>query len=180
MRTKILLLIAALLLLGGVAHGAEPCITHEFVSELTPGGDPDLVSKTAWNACHVEPPKSIMFSFGCTKTACPVLEDEDDYPSIVYNHSERTWTITEVLCKSNAGNPTIQLQRDDGSPTNMFSSALTCDPTPSGTDGSDGILTSFVSGENVISPTHWIDFLIVAAGGTAKQVSISIKYTVNP
>lgn len=176
---KVLLVFAALLFSAN-AWAAEPCITHEFVSGAADDEDTTKLRPSDWNACHVEPPKSIMFGFGCTKTACPVLEDADDYPSHIYNHSERTWTITEVLCRSNAGSPTIQFQRDDGSPVDMFTTALTCSTAPTGTDGTTGILTSFVSGENIISPTHWIDFLMVAAGGTAKQISISVKYTVNP
>jgi hypothetical protein len=57
----------------------------------------------------------------------------------------------------------------------MFSSALTCDPTPSGTSGSDGILTSFVSGENVLSAGDRLDYQTVSAGSTAKRVAVSVE-----
>lgn len=174
------LIIALGLILGAsqFANGAEPCIKHDFISQKTQGSDPTVIGPNEWNACHGEPPKQLMWGIGCTKTACAVLEDADDFPQFWYNDTERTMTITSVLCRSNTGNPTIQLQRDDGSPTNMFTTALTCDPTPTGTDGTDGILTSFISGENVLSPGHWLTFLVVTAGGTAKAVDLSIKMTV--
>lgn len=172
------LFLFALLLIAQAAWSAEPCLTHKFVSKQAEGADASQIRVSDWNACHSEPPKQLMWGIGCTKTACAVLEDADDFPQFWYNDTERTMTITSVLCRSNAGNPTIQLQRDDGSATNMFTTALTCDPTPTGTDGTDGILTSFVSGENVLSPGHWLTFLVVTAGGTAKAVDLSIKMTV--
>lgn len=176
---KIILFLLALLL-GAVDLGytAEPCIKHKFVLGKSDGADDAVVQPSDWNDCHVEPPKTLTFTIGCP--TCAVLATTDDYPAIWLNDTERTLTITQVTCKSDAGTPTINLQRDDGSAANIFTSAMTCDTTPSGTDGTDGILTSsgFVSGENVLSPGHWLGFLSVTPGGTAKMVTVSIKMTV--
>jgi hypothetical protein len=177
---KKLLWLAFLLALPMLLFAAEPCIKHTFQSAKAQGSDPTLIGPNEWNACHSEPPKIIQWGIGCTKAACAVLEDGDDYPKFLFNYSERTWTITKVLCRSDAGGPMIQLQRDDGSPVNMFSSNMTCNSTPSGTDGTDGILTSFVSGENVISPEHYLSFVMVSAGGTAKAIDITIQFTTSP
>lgn len=121
--------------------------------------------------------KQFVFVMGADNGA--VLVDGDDQADIFPNRTGKTLTITEVYCKCDAGAPTIQLQKNDGSATNMFSSALTCNSTPSGTDGTDGILTSFVSGENVIASTNIVDLLTVSAGGTAKRYTLVVSYTSN-
>lgn len=76
-------------------------------------------------------------------------------------------TIQEVWCESDTGTGVINLQRDDGPPTNILSANLTC-----GTGGTS--TTSFVSGENSLSAGHNMDFQIVS--GTAKRINVSIKY----
>ena len=174
---KRLIFILALLIIGDIALAAEPCIKHKFQSAVTDAGDASMVGPSEWNECHSEPPATISFTVGCTAASCGVLADDDDYNSFWLNDTERTYTITKVTCKSDAGGPTMQLQRDDGSATNMFTTAITCDPTPTGTDGTDGILTSFISGENVISPAHYLNYLTATAGGVAKSVAITIKMT---
>lgn len=170
---KILLALGFFLLLAEYGFAAEPCITHQFVSEKSDSADTTLIRPSDWNSCHSEPPKLVMFGFGCTKTACAVLEDADDYVNIIYNYSERTWTISEVICRSNAGTPSINLLRDDGTPTAILSSNLSC--STSGATSS-----SFTSGENVIAPGHWIGFSTISAGGTAKRVDVGIKYSTSP
>lgn len=167
------------LALGASVYAAEPCITHKDTSTGAAGGG-GAIGSTEWNACHSEPVKTLTFTIGCP--TCAVLATTDDYPAIWLNDTERTLTITQVTCKSDAGTPTINLQRDDGSAANIFTTAMTCDITPTGTDGTDGILTSagsqFVSGENILSPGHWLGFLSVTPGGVAKMVTVSIKMTV--
>ena len=159
-----------------MADAAEPCIAHDFVSGKSDGADTTQVRPSDWNACHAEPAKVLTIGIGCP--SCAVLADSDDYSSIWLNDTERTLTITQVTCKPDTGGPTIQLQRDDGSAANMFASALTCNTTPSGTDGTDGILTSFSGSENVLSPGHWLNLNIATAGGAAKQITVSIRMTV--
>jgi hypothetical protein len=80
--------------------------------------------------------------------------------------------ITEVWCESDAGTPSVNLQKDDGSPANILSSNLSCS-----TSGATS--TSFTSGEDALAAGDKIDFVMVTAGGTAKRVTIGIKATLD-
>jgi len=102
--------------------------------------------------------------------ASSVLQDTDDEATVFRNRFAGTITITSVVCETDTGSPTVQLQKDDGSATNMLSSNLTCDGTPT---------TGFVSGENTLAAGDRIDSLIVSAGGSAHWVAVTIMYTVN-
>jgi hypothetical protein len=138
---------------------------------ITSGTIADSVTASKYKTWQVH------YKFWGTGTSY-VLQDTDDEASI-WRNEESARTITKVVCESDAGSPTMQLQRDDGSPANMFASALTCDATPSGTDGSDGILTSFSGTENAIAATNRIDHLTVTAGGTATWVAVTISGTID-
>lgn len=110
-----------------------------------------------------------------------VLEDTDDVNDVFINTLGVSLTITKVTCKPDqASAPTIMLQKDDGSAANMFSAAMTCDLTPSGTDGTDGILTSFVAGENVLAAGDSIKLLTATAGGVATYYTVYITYKRTP
>jgi len=114
--------------------------------------------------------RQLVFLLGADNGAA--LADTDDQPTIFYNSLGQGVTITSVWCESDGGTPAIQLQKDDGSPTNMLSSNLTCSTSGAST-------SSFVSGENAIASTNRIDFMMVTAGGTAKRVTVVITYTVD-
>jgi hypothetical protein len=103
----------------------------------------------------------------------PVLADTDDQTTIFVNRLGQGVTITEVWCESDAGTPTIQLQKDDGSPVNMINAtSLSCSSSGAST-------TSFVSGENNIANGNRVDFVMVAAGGVAKRVTVNFVYTLD-
>jgi hypothetical protein len=114
--------------------------------------------------------KLIQFIIGADNGS--VLADTDDQPTVFVNRYGQGMHITEVFCESDAGTPSINLQRDDGSPGTILSSNLSCS-----TSGATS--TSFNSGEDAIGNTHKIDFVMVSAGGTAKRVTISIKATMD-
>jgi hypothetical protein len=98
------------------------------------------------------------------------LADTDDQATIFANRLGSGITINEVHCESDAGAPTINLQRDDGSAANILSSNLSC--SASGTTGTiDTNEANVANGER-------IDFVMVTAG-TAKRVTVSVRYTVN-
>ena len=110
-----------------------------------------------------------------------VLEDTDDVNDIFINTLGVSLTITKVTCKPDqAASPTIMLQKDDGAAANMFSASMTCNTTPSGTDGTDGILTSFVAGENVLAAGDSIKLLTTTAGGVATYYTVYITYKRTP
>jgi hypothetical protein len=101
-----------------------------------------------------------------------VLADADDQAGIYVNRLGQGIHVTEVWCQSDAGSPTIQLQKDDGSATNMLSSNLSCSTSGATT-------TTFVSGEDAVANTDKINFVMVSAGGTAKRVTVYVKYTLD-
>lgn len=115
--------------------------------------------------------RQITFILGADN-ATSVLADTDDQPTIWWNRLGGGVTITEVGCESDAGTPTMQLQKDDGSPANILSSSLTC--TTSG-----ATTTTFASTQNAIASGNKIDFLMATAGGTAKRITVTIKYTID-
>lgn len=100
------------------------------------------------------------------------LVDADDQATIFANRYGQGVHVTEVWCESDAGTPSINLQKDDGSPANILSSNLSCSNTGATT-------TTFVSGEDAIASGNKIDFTMVSAGGTAKRVMVSIKITLD-
>jgi hypothetical protein len=100
-----------------------------------------------------------------------LLVDTDDQPAIWTNHSGGNMTVTKVWCRTDSATAaTIQLQRDDGSPANMFSSNLSCTSAEANT-------LTFVSGENVLADGHGIDYQTVVAGGGAHWVSVHYTAT---
>ena len=101
------------------------------------------------------------------------LADTDDQTDLYVNRLGQGITISEVWCACDAGSPIIQLQKDDGTPTNMLTANLTCSA------GAGASTTSFVSGENAMADGTRLDFVMVTAGGTAKRVTVFAKYTLD-
>lgn len=99
-----------------------------------------------------------------------VLVDGDDQATIFWNRMGSTATITEVGCESDGGTPSINLQRDDGSAANILSSNLSCSTSGATT-------TSFSGSEASIANDNKIDLVMVAAGGVAKRITLTVKYT---
>jgi hypothetical protein len=117
--------------------------------------------------------RGINYITGCDN--CSVLVDADDQKTF-YQNVIGNMTINSVTCFSdtNTGNPTINIQRDDSSATDMLSTNLVCT-----TAGATKTTPDFVSGENNLSLGHMLDFVMFSAGGTAKRVTVVIKATVN-
>lgn len=113
------------------------------------------------------------FTIGSATAGSPALVDGDDQPTIWSNRTGGGVTLTEVCCEHNSGTaPIVQLQKDDGSPTDMLSTNLTCN-----TSLASGCTTSFVSGENAMANATNLDFKMVTAGGAATSVSVCRTYT---
>ena len=125
-----------------------------------------------WEAV-ISPPASRQFGFIMgADTAGSVLQDTDDQQDIFVNRTGSIVTIISVWANCDGGMPTIQLQKDDGAPTNMLAADLTVTAAGAST-------TVFVAGENILAPGDAVDFLIVAAGGVAKRISVFVDFTVN-
>jgi hypothetical protein len=117
--------------------------------------------------------KTRQFGFMIGADTGAALADTDDQAGIFYNGLGQSITIASVWCQSDGGTPTIQLQKDDGSPTNMLTGDLSC------AVGAGASTTAFVSGENVLAAGDRINYLTVTAGGTAKRITVFATYTLN-
>ncbi len=100
------------------------------------------------------------------------LADTDDQPSIWVNRLGQGIHITEIWCEADAGSPVINLQKDDGTPSNILSSNLTCS-----TSGASS--NSFTVGEDAVANGDRLDHVTVTAGATAKRITVNVKYTLD-
>ena len=115
--------------------------------------------------------KTITFRIGSDQGS--VLADTDDEANI-WTNDLADMHITKVRCSSDAGTPSINLQRDDGSAANILSSNLSC-----ATGRAGATSTSFTSGEDAIASGNAINFVMVSAGGSAKRLTITITATLD-
>jgi hypothetical protein len=113
--------------------------------------------------------RGIAYIAGCD--SCNLLQTNDSEKTI-YMNVVGAMTINQVTCFSDAGSPTINLQRDDGSPVNMLSTDLSC--STSGTT-----TTGIVAAESILNLNDKIDFYVTNAGGSAHRVTLVIKATLN-
>lgn len=100
-----------------------------------------------------------------------VLADADDAPTCFWNQLGYAITITECCAESDGGTPTIMLQRDDGTPADIFAANLTAST-------SGACTTSFSGSENVVADDEKVDCNTVTAGGVAKRWALHCRYTV--
>ena len=109
--------------------------------------------------------RGINYIGGCD--TCSVLADSDSQKTI-YLNVVGPMTVSSVTCFSDAGTPTVNLQRDDGSPANILSANLACSTSGATT-------TNFVGAESTLNLNDKVDFVMVSAGGVAKRVTVVIK-----
>lgn len=131
---------------------------------------PDTITTTGTIALSAAAlTRNITYLGGCD--ACSVLVNGDDQRTI-YANLVGAMTINSVTCFSDAGTPSINLQRDDGIPANILNSDLTCE------SDNDGATSANIAGlEAVLNLNEKLDFVMVSAGGTAKRVTVTVKAT---
>jgi hypothetical protein len=113
--------------------------------------------------------RGINYIAGCD--TCSVLTDTDDQATF-YVNVIGSMTVLEVRCYSDTGTPSIQIQKNDGTPVNMLSANLVC--------GTTGTTTStFVAGESNLAVNDRLNFVMATAGGVAKRVTVVVKAIVN-
>ena len=102
-----------------------------------------------------------------------------DVPSIYVNRA-RAIHLTEVYCEIDAGSATINLTKNGA---NIATADITCAVTPSGTDGTTGILDNsgshFVSTKDAIAVGDKIGHVMVTVGASLKRLNVVVKYTVD-
>jgi hypothetical protein len=154
-------------LLGGLAASAFGDITSVAAGAGLTGGATTGAATLAMSAAALT--RGITYLGGCD--TCSVLGDTDDQKTI-YLNVVGPMTVQSVTCFSDAGTPTINIQRDDGSPANVLSSDLACSTSGATT-------TSFSGAESLLGSNEKLDFVMVNAGGVAKRVTVSIKTVLN-
>jgi hypothetical protein len=154
-------------LLGGLPASAFGDITGVTAGAgLTGGADSGNAALGLTVAART---RGITYLAGCD--TCSPLADSDDQKTIYFN-VVGPMTIASVTCFSDAGSPSINIQRDDGTPASVLTSDMTCSPSGTTTD-------SFSGSEAVINLGEKLDFVISSAGGTTKRITLSIKTVVN-
>lgn len=96
----------------------------------------------------------------------------NDQPDIFWNRFGQGITITEIGCKSDAGSPTVMLQRNvAGTLTNIQSGDLTC--------STSGATTTTFSGSNNQIANNSLVNLLLQSASTAKRVLINVVFTLD-
>ena len=99
------------------------------------------------------------------------LSDTDDVDSVSNcTRPGRAITITEIWADTDAGTPSIQLQRDDGSPADICTANLM--PT------TGGATCTIAGAEDNFAATDRLDFVMVSAS-TANRITVAVEYTVD-
>ncbi|HVS88347.1 MAG TPA: hypothetical protein VHF01_09005 [Candidatus Acidoferrum sp.] len=112
--------------------------------------------------------RAITYLAGCD--SCSPLTTADSQNTIFLNLIG-SMTINSVTCFSDAGVPTVNIQRNQaGTLTNILSANLTCSTTGA---------TSSTFSTNVLSLNDSLNFIMATADGVAKRVTVIIKATVN-
>ena len=93
-----------------------------------------------------------------------------DIPSIWPNRS-RAVTLTEIWCESDSGTATINVQRDDGTPADICSSALTC-ATGGDTCAPQGAEDNFSIGQE-------LDHVTVTSPSGTKRINVCVLFTID-
>ena len=111
--------------------------------------------------------RAITYLAGCD--SCSLLTTSDSQNTIFLNLIG-SMTINSVTCFSDAGAPTVNIQRNEtGTLTNILSADLIC----STTGATSSSLTS------VINLNDSLNFIMATADGVARRVTVIIKATVN-
>ncbi|MEO6119305.1 MAG: hypothetical protein ABIP12_01340 [Terriglobales bacterium] len=111
--------------------------------------------------------RGINYLAGCD--SCNLLQVADSQKDI-YMNVVGAMTINQVTCISDLGAPTINLQRDDGSASNILSTDLACSTGGTST-------TSFL--DSALAVGDKLDFYVTGGTGVAHRVTVVIKATIN-
>jgi hypothetical protein len=152
-------------LISTVATGTAPLAVSSTTQ--VPNLNASFLGGISATALDMARTRGIVYLGGCD--TCSPLADTDSQQAI-YLNVIGAMTIQSVTCFSDAGNPVINLQRDNGSLATVLSSNLTCSP-------SGATSTSF--SQSALNLNDKLNFEMVTAGGTAKRVTVALKATVN-
>ena len=89
--------------------------------------------------------------------------------SLFANRMNRSVTIQEIWCQVDSGTLSVQLQRNNGSTSNILTGALACSTTGAAS-------TTFNSGVNVIASTNTVTYVNTTNTGTPTRVTLVARY----
>ncbi len=153
-----------------LAANPADCAANQFANAIDAAGNLTCAQVAVANVVAILKTRSITYIVGSDTGAA--LADTDDQQTIWVNRLGQGIHIVEIWCESDAGTPIINVQKDDGTPANILSSNLTC-------SSSGASSTSFTSGEDAVANGDRLDHVTVTAGGTAKRITVNIKYTLD-
>lgn len=99
-----------------------------------------------------------------------LLSEYDDQRTFYQNLYAAPLKIEEVRCFTDAGLVSINLQRDDGTPSDILSAPLVCTR--------NGSKTTTFTPEGIVNPEDMLDYHTVTADGIAHRVTILVKATI--
>jgi hypothetical protein len=114
-----------------------------------------------------------------------VLADTDDQDSIFINYHGQSVTLEEIYCECDAGSPTVNFQRDDGTPADILTSNLTAANTgacaraaaeASTINSAVTCVATLSATEKILAAGNRVDWKTISAGGTAKRITCWGKY----
>jgi hypothetical protein len=159
------------------------------VRAFAKSGSGELCAKSSAGVetCMSADLRSVTYIAGADN-ASTALADADDQNGFWVNDLGRTYRVTRVWVQSDGGTPSINLQRDDGSATNILTSNLSA-ATGNGAcaDSSGSTMTirgTSITCSNLVSSSERdiaagdvLNFVMGTAGGTAKRVTVNIQLT---
>jgi len=112
--------------------------------------------------------RAITYLAGCDNCSFLTLADSQN---TIFLNLIGSMTINSVTCISDAGAPTVNIQRNEaGTLTNILSANLTCSATGA---------TSSSFSTSVMNLNDSLNFVMATADGVAKRLTVIIKATVN-
>lgn len=127
-----------------------------------------------WIGTGVAGHLQMKFTTARTKTVSWSIEGaalaDSTITSNIWENTIAAMHVTQIKCRTDTGTATINVRRNDGSPVDILSAALTC--TTSGATS-----TSFTSGEDAIAVGYLLDSSVVNANATGSPTSVLV--TVN-
>lgn len=107
------------------------------------------------------------------------LSATDHDVASIYSNRARAITITEVWCETDVGTVTLNLQRDDGTPTDILSADLVCDAGEQDSCASGCDVNTIAAAEDNIAVDNEIDLLIASVATSPKRLSLCVVYTID-
>lgn len=153
----------------GIPDGADKTtyVRNGYVAKVEnvgTGGIPFSVNAEGTSAIL----KGLPSGFSIPLNPGRALADTDDWNDV--HRIPFDQTVVEICGKTDTGTTTFNLQRNDGSAANILSSNLTATT-------SEACSTTFTSGEDILSESHYINLVMVtaAASGTPTKLTVGVR-----